>query len=638
MTPHGWLTVLVTVAMFVLLQRRGMPTDLVFLGGLILLTLAGVLRPDQAVSGFANTGVLMVGAMFVVAAALRNTGVLDWVGHRLFGSAATETSALRRLAAAMIPTSAFLPNTPLVAMMVPVVVDWCRKRRVSPSRLLIPLSYLVILGGVGTLVGTSSNIVANGMLKSEFAADQQRADDDRHSNGKLHAAKHNTAKYSDTFRNQLAEMGLFEIGMAGIPCALVGALFITIVAPRWLPYRKALVDELGEHRREYLVEMLVRPECRLIGQTVEAAGLRHLPGLFLIEINRGGDILTPVAPTDMIHADDRLVFTGIVATIVDMEKIPGLVPAADMAYEFHPDERQQRHMTEAVLSRTSPLIGATVREANFRQRYGAAVVAVHRNGVRLTNKIGNIVLEPGDTLLLQTRTDFAETFQNSRDFYLVSAVDGYTPVRHDRAWLATTLVAVLVAWLCADSLVPSAWTAVRAVTNPALASITIAALLVATRCLPMAAAREALDLQVLLTIAAALGIGKALETSGAARDIAHAAVGLSGDQPWFLLAAVYLLTLVFADLIGHTPVVAMLFPFVVALAAAGDYSPRPFVFGITIAASLSFLTPFGYQTNLMVMGPGAYHPIDYYRVGWPLTALTTIVALIVIPLIWPFAL
>jgi di/tricarboxylate transporter len=635
MTWEGWTTLAVIVGVLVILQRRGaVPTDLLFLGALVLLTLLGIVTPQAALAGFSNSGVLMVGALFVVAAGLRNTGVLDWVAHRLLGRVRDEATALRRLAATIVPISAFIPNTPLVAMFLPVLVDWCRKTGVSPSRVLIPLSYLAVLGGVCTLIGTSTNVVSNSLLKEEHSTDVRRAAVDA-----ANPAARPTAKYSARFRDQLAGMGLFEIGRAGIPCAVVGAAFLVLFGRRLLPARKELVEQLGEARREYLVEMVVRPECRLVDQTVEGAGLRHLPGLFLIEINRAGELIAPVGPTDVIRQGDRLVFTGVVATIVDLERIVGLVPAADLAYEFHPHERQRRHLTEVVLSRSSPLIGASVRKANFRQRYGAAVVAVHRSGKRLPTKIGDIVLAPGDTLLLQTQTDFARTFQDSPEFYLVSSVDSYTPVRHDRAWIATALAALMVIWLGAEGMpAPFDWPGWASLTHPALASITIAGLMVATRCLPVAQARSALDIHVLITIAGALGLGKALQASGAAAAIAGGLIDLVGPRPWLLLVVIYVLAVVLTELLSNAAVVAMLIPLIFVMAAQGEFSPRPFVMGVTIAASLSFLTPIGYQTNLMVMGPGGYRAADYFRVGWPLTALTCATALVIIPFAWPFAL
>jgi len=623
---HGCIALGVTLLVFLGLQRRrGAPPDLLFLGGLVAVTVTGVIRPEQAFAGFASPAVLMIGALFTVAAGLRTTGVLDWVGHKLLGNVHSQRGALARLVLTVAPCSAFLLNTPLVAAAVPVVIDWCRKRNISPSRLLIPLSYLTIVGGVCTLIGTSTTLVVNAWLRAQ-------------------PADHAWAAHGE-FAGQLREMSLFEIGQAGLPCAIVGTLYMLLVAPHLLPDRTELIQSLGEHRREYLVEMLVRPDCPLIGQTIEAAGLRHLPGLYLIEIDRGGEIITPVSPHDWIQANDRLVFTGVVTTIVDLEKIRGLVPAVDETYEFRPDARHQRHLTEVVLSRTSPVIGQKVREANFRKRYNAAIVAVHRNGVRLTNKIGTIALEPGDTLLLQTRSEFVDMFRNHRDFYLVSAVGDSPARRHDRAWLAGALFLLLIGWLSACSWMPQQGP-LAGFSSTAVASIAIAGLMVVTRCLSMSEARSAIDLQVLITIAAALGLGAALTESGGAAFVARllvagtAELGISSAAaPYVLLAVIYILAMIFTEMITNVAVAAMLLPLAAEMAwngGADPHNPRPFVMAIALAASLSLLTPIGYQTNLMVMGPGGYRPRDYLRVGAPLALLLLLTAVTLIPYFWPF--
>ncbi len=604
MSISAWISILVTLAVFVGMQwRRGAPPDLLFLGGLVLVTALGVIPPGDALAGFANPAVLTIGALFVVAAGLRSTGVLDWFGNLLLGTARTAASGLVRLAFIVVGISAFINNTPVVAMFVPVVLDWCRKRGISPSRLLIPLSYLAIMGGTCTLIGTSTNIVVNGLLREKG----------------------------------LEGMTLFEIGRVGLPCAIVGSLYLFFFAHRLLPDRTELIESLGGQRREYLVEMLVRPDCRLIGKTVEEAGLRHLRGLFLIEIDRSDEVVTPVAPEDVIHSGDRLVFTGVVSTIVDLVKIPGLVPAAEMRYKLHAGGQPSRHLSEAVISRSSPLIGATVREANFRRLYNAAVVAVHRNGARLPSKIGDIQLQAGDTLLLQTRAEFAGRFRNSRDFYLVAGVEGSQPRRHDRAWTAIGLLGVLVLWLSATTWFGRGglWPGLA---EPAVAAIAVAGLMVVRRCLSSSEARSAIDLQVLVTIGAALGLGLSLEKSGAAEALARSLVSSVGKNPQVLLAVMYLMALVFTELITNVAVAAMLFPFAVATASVCQCSPRPFVMAIALAASLSFLTPIGYQTNLMVMGPGGYRPRDYLRVGWPLALVIAVMAIVLIPQVWPFAL
>ncbi len=626
-STHPYIAVGVTFFIFVMLQlRRNVPTDLIFLLGLMVVTLCGVISPDEALRGFSSPAPLTVAGLLAVAAGLRTTGVLDWIGRWLLGQVQTERQAMVRLSGTLIAASAFMLNTAVVAMMMPVVIDWCRRRNLSPSRLLIPLSYWTILGGVCTLVGTSTTLVANGVLREQH----------RNRSLAMEAAPLATTDAAEAERQQqfldnVQPMGLFELGYVGLPCALIGGVTLIFLAPRLLPNRTDIMEQLGEQRREYLVEMLVQSDCPLIGSSVEKAGLRQLPGLFLIEIDRNGDVVTPVTPQDTIHAHDRLLFTGVVSTIVDLEKIPGLVPASDLSYEFHPTKRIRRRLTEVVLSPSSPLIGSTVRDGNFRQKYNAAVVAVHRSGARLTSKIGDIALATGDTLLLQTRSDFVSNYRNSRDFYLVSEVEGSAPRLHHKMKLAAGLSLLLIALLCLSTWIsrnPS-WTTICA--------ISVVALMVLTRCLTMSEVRNSIDLQLILTIVAALGLGRALETSGAAQAIADHMVNLVGLHPWLLLIVVYLLAAIFTETITNNAVAAILLPIAIAVAWQGHYNPRPFIIAITLAASLSFVTPIGYQTNLMIMGPGGYRPVDFLKCGIPIAIVVSITALLLIPNIWPLA-
>jgi di/tricarboxylate transporter len=623
LSTEGLIALAVTLAVFLAMQwRRGIPIELLFLGGLALVTLAGVITPGQALAGFSSKAVVIIGALFAASAGLRTTGALDWIGNRLLGKATSERGALIRLAFAVVPSSAFVLNTPLVAMLAPVVVDWCRRRSISPSRLLIPLSYLTIVGGVCTLIGTSTTLVINGVL-----------------------ADLPGPEIAPEIAKQIGELTFFEISAAGIPIALLGTAYILIVAPRRLPNRTELIEQFGKHRREYLVEMQVESACPLIGKTVQDAGLRNLPGLFLIEIDRKGDVITPVAPEHKIEVGDHLIFTGVVTTIADLERISGLVPAVDRSFETKPAERIHRQLTEAVLSRTSPLVGLTVRETDFRQRYNAAVVAVHRNGQRLTNKIGSIRLQPGDTLLLQTRQTFVETQRNNQEFYLVSRVGDTAARRHDRALLASLMFLGLILWLTLGSLMSGIlpWGNLAHPDIHAIAAIVVVLAMIVTRCMTTAEARLAIDLQVLLTIAAALGLGKALYESGAAEWLAHMlvdgieSVGISQQWlPYLLLAVIVVSTQVFTEMITNIAVASIMIPISIDVAATAGFHARPFIIAVSLASSLSFVTPLGYQTNLMVMGPGGYLPRDYLRVGFPLAFLVTAASLVLVPWLWPF--
>ncbi len=591
MGAEGWLTLGVVFLLFVALVRNIGPPDILVLGATTLLALLGIITPAEAFEGFANPGMLTVAMLFVVVAGLRETGVLDYVGHHVLGRAKSERGVLVRLAGVVLPMSAFLNNTPIVAMFLPVVMDWCRRHQVSPSRLLIPLSYLTIFGGTCTLIGTSTNLVVDGLM----------------------------------IENGIPGMGLFEIGLVGIPYAIIGLVYLFLVGRTLLPERKELLEQLGETRREYLAEMLVQPGCRLIGQTVENAGLRQLPGLFLIEIDRDGQILAPVGPDDVIEKNDRLVFTGIVSSIIELEKIPGLVPIADPDYEVSPSAQRRRRLCEAVISEHSPLIGKTIRSADFRATYGAAVVAVHRGGHRVERKVGDIRLRPGDTLLLQTRPHFLRAYRNDPTFYLVSDVDDWRALRRDRSGVAVLLFFILIG-LMSTSVVPIV-----------LAAALVAVLMVALGCISSGDARRSVEWQVLITIAAAFGVGTALQNSGAATAIAKTLVDATEAYgPIAALAAIYLLGSIVTELITNNAAAVLMFPFCLETARLYDVSPRPFLIALILAASASFMTPIGYQTNMMVYGPGGYRFSDFLRIGAPLNLILWIVAIILVPMIWPF--
>jgi di/tricarboxylate transporter len=567
------------------------PADVMFVGAVVLLAAFGVIGPDDAFSGFANSGMLIVAALFVVAAGLRETGVMEYVGERFLGHVETETKALFYMAVVLIPSAMVLNNTPKVALLVPVLIAWCRKRQISPSRLLMPLSFLSILGGTCSLIGTSTNLVVQGML----------------------------------LKSNLKPMGFFEIGWVGLPCAFLGALYLLTVGRKLLPDRKDLIEQLDETRREYLVEMVVQPGCRLVGKTISGAGLRHLPGLFLIEIEREGQIFGPVAPDEMIKANDRMVFTGVVSTIVDLEKIPGLVPAAESRYEVSTVKQWARQLCETVISPSSPLVGQVVRDADFRGLYDAAIVAVHRNGARMTNKIGDIELHVGDTLLLQVGPNFSRAYRNNPDFYLVSDVEDSSPIRFSRAWFATIIfVAMIIAFVSGH-------------VNIMIAAFLAAGAMVAARCVSPGDARKSVDLPVLIAIAASFGVGKALEQSGVAKMFAALLVEATRSWgPTATLAATYFGTMVLNELISNNAAAALSFPFCLESARLLGVNERPFILAVTLAASYAFASPIGYQTHMMVFGPGGYRFNDFMRVGIPLNILMWITAIILIPWIWPF--
>jgi di/tricarboxylate transporter len=369
--------------------------------------------------------------------------------------------------------------------------------------------------------------------------------------------------------------------------------------------------------------MIVEEHCPLIEQTVEEAGLRHLPGLFLVEIDRRGHVITPVGPDQLIRPHDRLVFAGVISTIVELQRIRGLVPTTDDEGPVHASP--EHRLMEAVVSASSPLIDQSIRDANFRTAYDAAVIAVHRNGERVQGKIGKIVLEAGDTLLLQGAAGFLRAHRNSPDFYLVSEVAGTETPRYDRAGVA---IGILLMMVLAASL---------GIYPIAIAAFLACALLIATRSITGGAARRSVDWSILIVIGASFGVALAMQKTGAATAIASLiANSLEGTGPFAALIVIYLTTLFLSELLHHNAAVAMMFPIAVETAHLVGANPRAFVMAVAIAGACAFASPVTYQTHLIVYGPGGYRFTDFVRVGLPLNAICAGIAIALIPIFWPF--
>jgi di/tricarboxylate transporter len=589
MSLDAWIALAVVALVIGLLAFTRLAADAVLVAGVTLLLVSGVLSPQQALAGLSNEGMATVAVLYVVAAGLRETGAVAWLVKGVLGRPGNLFTAQLRLMAPVAAASGFMNNTPVVAMFLPAVIDWARQNRLPVSKLLIPLSYASILGGTCTLIGTSTNLVVNGLLSS-------------------HAG--------------LPGLGMFDITRVGLPAALVGIAYLVLLGRWLLPDRRPVMDPQDDPRR-YTVEMLVQPASPLVDKSIEEAGLRHLPGVFLVEVERDGEVFPAIAPHFRLKAGDQLVFAGILDSVVDLQRFRGLVPATDQVFKLGVP-RPERSLVEAVVSDSGPLVGKSIREGRFRNIYNAAVIAVARNGERVQKKIGDIVLRPGDTLLLEADPSFVERQRNSRDFFLVSRLENAHPLRHERALaavviLAGMVVAVSVGWV---SMLQGALVA--------------AGLMLVTRCLTGGSARAAVDWQVLITIAASFGLGSALEKTGAAQHIAANLIALAHGNPWGTLAVVYLVTMVFTELITNNAAAVLVFPIALSTSASLGVSFMPFAIAIMMAASASFSTPIGYQCNLMVYGPGGYRFTDYFRVGIPLNLLMAVVTIAIVPVFWRF--
>ncbi|MDK8463707.1 SLC13 family permease [Marinobacter sp. SS13-12] len=583
---QGWFALSLAGVALLLMSFGRFGPHLVMLGVLVVLSASGIVTADQALAGFSNTGLITVVAMFVVAAGIHHSGGVDLVVHHLLRSPRTVRSAQARIAFPVALLSGFLNNTPVVATMIPAVHAWSRKIGISPSKLMIPLSYSAILGGTLTLIGTSTNLVVNGQY-------QQLTGEDGFS--------------------------IFSITAVGLPVAVIGLAVMLLVLPRALPDRKDQ-QKFGS-MREFTLEVAVAFDGPLVGKSVGEAGLRELERLYLVEIERDGSVVTAVPSEERLRGGDRLVFAGDTQAISDLLRINGIVPSVHDDEPSLSKDRAERRLVEAALSPQSEVLGLTIRDARFRDRYGAVVLAVARGGERVSGNLGNIRLKTGDVLLLEARPAFVSRQRYAKDFLLINDLETETP-RHDRAYLSWGILLVLVG---------AAAFGVLSMLNAALMG---AALMVLSGCCSVGQAQKAVDVPVMLTIAASFALGAALQETGAAAFVAAGILDVSSGHPLLTVLLVYFSVSVLTEVITNNAAAVLVLPIVLSMTASLGIASEPYVIAVMMAASASFATPLGYQTNMMVFGPGGYRFMDFVKIGLPMNLFIGLVTVGVISLVY----
>ena len=378
-----------------------------------------------------------------------------------------------------------------------------------------------------------------------------------------------------------------------------------------------------ENAREYAFQVRIHAGGPLVGKSIAEVGLRNLKSAYVLEIERGARLLTSVSPDEVLRADDRLTCVGVVDAIKDLRRMPGLSIAEEQAYTLNL-KHTQRQLVEIVLSPTAPLINRTVRESNFRDLYGAGIISISREGSRIPGKVGDIVFRPGDTLLVEAGPAFADKHKYSRDFLLVSALQDSTPPDFRRAPLSLAILILMIVFATLE------WVSLFE------ASFIAAGLMVATGCLTMQSATRSIEYHIVAGIAASFALGVALLESGAASMIGAGLLRIAVGDPWLALAALYIVTMIVTELITNNAAGVLMLPIALTIADYAGVSYMPFVIAVMVAASCGFTTPIGYQTNLMVYGPGGYRFMDFVRFGLPLNIICTIITLIVVPRVWPF--
>jgi di/tricarboxylate transporter len=585
---QGILTLATLFSVLSTLMLTRFSADLVLMAALALLLIVGVLTPSEALAGFGNPGVITIATLYVVAAGLKETGAVQWIARHLLGNPKTAQGAQLRM---IVPTgilSAFMNNTAVVAMFIPAIQDWALRLGIPASKLLLPLSYAAILGGTCTLIGTSTNLVVDGMLQTELG---------------IH-------------------LGLFDLAWVGVPLLLIGGAFLVMFGPKLLPDRGGVREELDQVRK-YGVEVEVVSPGPLVGKSIADAGLRALNYGYLAEIDRDGRLITAVEPDRVLQAGDRLYFIGAPECASELRRIQGLRPASGNVHKLD-IANHQRCLVEVVLGQEFPALGKTIRDSQFRTRFNAVIFSLARQGQRVPGKLGDITFRMGDTLLLETSHQFVEQYRFRRDFLLVSALNDSTPPDFRKAPTALGILALMVL-ASASGLLPIMEAAFLAAGG-----------MIVSGCLTASRARRSVDLPVLVVIAASFALGNAMTATGAADWVVGGLLGIGNLSPWQVLVLVYLLTAMFTEVITNNAAAVLMFPIALALAQQLDVSVLPFAVAVMFAASASFITPLGYQTNMMVFGPGRYKFSDYVKIGVPLSLIAGAVSVTLIPMVWSF--
>ncbi len=586
----AWVTAAVMLLTLAALMREILPPAQVLLGAIVVLMVAGVVEPEAALAGFANPAMLTIAALFVVAAAVRKTGALSFLGRLMRPRTSNMVTALSRL---MLPASflsSFLNNTPIVAFLTPMVQNWARQSSIPASKLLLPLSYATILGGMCTLIGTSTNLVVSSLLE------------DRTGIG----------------------FSMFEMAWIGIPATLVGFVYFATIGNRLLPSVRDQTEEAQPRTRAYQFDLRVPDDSPLHGQTIEEAGLRHLKDAFVAHIRQGNRLVGAVGPTQRLETGDVLTFFG------QSSRVDRLLHDGTLARPIELNgggsengDSPQLPLFEAVVSADSVLVGKSLKESNFRERFQAVVLGIHRDGHRLEGSIGGNPIQAGDLLLIEAGPAFAERWSTSGEFYLVAPVTRPTLPEPHKARRVLLILAVMVGSVTAGFL-----PMVTAAFGAAMAVVLVGAIAPAD-------ARRSVDVQILVVIAAAFGLGEAIQVTGLAAFFADAILGAAtGLGVMWVLALLYVCTNLLTEVLTNTVAAVLIFPIALVLAESLAVDPRAVAVVVAVAASCSFVTPIGYQTNLMVMGPGGYRYVDYIRVGLPLTVLMMILTLAIVPRVW----
>jgi len=577
-----WFVISVVILIFLLIYKEYLKASVSFLLAVLLFSITGILTPSEVLSGFSNESIASILMLILITTGLRKNFQLEYLFDAIFKKAKTYRGFMLRMMSQVAILSSMINNTPVVALMTPYVVDWGKRNNIAPSRLLIPLSYATIMGGMITLIGTSTTLVLNGFLL-DFG--------------------HPSLLFEDLF-------------FIGISVTITGISFILFIGYRLLPEHKDVLKTYAENKREYIVETRLMNDSKLIGKSLLEAGLRNLKGVYLVEIMRGTRLISPVGPKEILELGDILFFAGNTNDIVELINSDLGIELPETARSYDSDKAE---IVEAVMNNFSSLVNRTVKQSDFRNRYNAAIVAIHRNGKKVSGRIGDIVLQAGDLLLLFTGSDFRDRVEIYRDLFVVSKLRDIVKPGNKKYY------ALLIMVLCALVLLIFSELSLF----PAL--MIILGIMIGFNLITTQDVKRELDLNMIAILVFSLAIGQAIIKTDAGNMVALAIIEFL--EPYgniSILVGLLIITNLLASIIGNVGAVSISFPLAYSISNNLGIEGYPFFLTIAFAASAAFLTPISYQTNLIIYGPGGYKFKDFFRIGLPVNILYLTVAMSVI--------